>query len=86
MFSGAVYPEFLNGGIYVIPFDAVACLKKEAFETPVFHLNDVFITGFVADKCGLERLGHSRIHSGIYPYVMHLRKEAKRMTGNLFAS
>ena len=31
------------------------CLLEAALETPIIHMEDVYITGMLADKCGFQR-------------------------------
>lgn len=39
-------------------FDAAKKLYKGSLETPFFHLEDVYLTGFVAEKVKIKRLHH----------------------------
>ena len=36
-------------------YDTCSFLYRKSLELPFFFLNDVFITGFCAESCGIER-------------------------------
>ena len=55
MFNGGVFPTYLSGSLYLVKHSAVPCLYAQALKLPLFHIEDVFITGFVAQKCNLTR-------------------------------
>ena len=50
MYSGRVYPNYLSGTGYVMSVDVAEKLYKAALQTPIFHLEDVYITGICAKK------------------------------------
>ena len=57
MYNGNIYPSYLSGGSgYLISRSAAECIYKTAPKVPYFHLEDVYITGFVAQACGINRL------------------------------
>lgn len=58
MFSGEYYPEYLQGSAYLMTYESVKRLYHESLLTPLFHLEDVFLTGFVAEKIKLIRQHH----------------------------
>lgn len=43
---------------YIIGMDAVAVLYNESFSVPIFHIEDVYLTGLVADKLKIRRTNH----------------------------
>lgn len=45
MFAEKVYPNYLSGTGYVMSIDVVPKLYKAALNVPIFHLEDVYITG-----------------------------------------
>lgn len=47
MYDKDKYPNYLSGTGYVMSIDTVAKLYNASLETPVFHLEDVFLTGSV---------------------------------------
>ena len=55
MYNGDFYPTFLSGSSYLMSEAVVRRLYKASLITPIFHLEDVYITGFVADKIDLNR-------------------------------
>lgn len=54
MYRGEKYPNYLSGTSYVISTNLVKPLLKAALETPLFHLEDVFITGILAKKLSVR--------------------------------
>ena len=75
MYNGSFYPEILSGSGYVISKLSAQCLLQEGLKLPYFHLEDVFVTGFAAEKCNLKR-----IHNiGFHPYneTRHVVKSSK---------
>lgn len=58
MYSGEYYPDYLSGTAYVMTFETAQRLYKGSLKTPLFHLEDVYLTGFVADKIKLKRQHH----------------------------
>lgn len=45
MYSGNTYPAYLSGTGYVMSMDVVEKLYKTSLVTPLFHLEDVYLTG-----------------------------------------
>lgn len=62
MYDGDYYPDFLSGFAYVLPFYTLDCLFEKSLNLPLFHLNDVFVTGFAAEECQIERVDHEEFH------------------------
>lgn len=58
MFGGEFYPNYLSGTAYVIGNEAVNKLFKKSMSVPLFHLEDVYITGIVASQIKLRRQHH----------------------------
>ena len=56
MYNGSDYPSYLAGMGYVLSRSSAECIYKKALETPYFHLEDVYVTGFVAQACNIKRL------------------------------
>ncbi|XP_033235261.1 beta-1,3-galactosyltransferase 5-like [Drosophila pseudoobscura] len=57
----SVYPPFTTGPAYLLTGDTVHDLYVHSLRTYYFHLEDVFMTGFVA-----SRLKIKRVHSGYF--------------------
>ena len=49
------YPDFPSGCGYLFPWWSVPCLYAESLKTPFFFLEDVFMGGFVAERCLVPR-------------------------------
>lgn len=45
MYSEKIYPNYLSGTGYVMSIDVVPKLYQAALRVPIFHLEDVYITG-----------------------------------------
>lgn len=58
LYNGEVYPDYLSGTAYVMTFEAAERLYQGSLSTPLFHLEDVYLTGFVADRIKLKRTHH----------------------------
>jgi len=55
MFDKKVYPTFTSGTGYLVPWWALPCLYRESQVLPYFFIEDVFIGGFVAERCQVTR-------------------------------
>lgn len=58
MFDGEYYPNYLSGTAYIFTFDTARALYEESLRTQVFHLEDVYLTGFVAERIKMRRSHH----------------------------
>lgn len=54
MFSERRYPNYLSGTAYLMQKSVVSKLFKASLDTPVFHLEDIYITGVLARKVGIR--------------------------------
>lgn len=45
MFNEKVYPNYLSGSAYVMDMMAATKLYNASFSIPLFHLEDVYVTG-----------------------------------------
>ncbi len=55
VYPESTYPQFVTGPSYLISGSAVSKIFAEAMATSYIHLEDVFITGVVAEKLGIPR-------------------------------
>ena len=53
MYDGKRYPQILSGSAYVMTRNTAKCLYRAGLQLPFFHLEDVFLTGFSAEACGI---------------------------------
>lgn len=58
MYSGEFYPDYLSGSSYVMTFETAQRMYKGSLSTTLFYLEDVYLTGFVADKIRQKRQHH----------------------------
>ena len=54
-YPGKRYPDFATGPSYLVSNQAVMDIVPAAMEQKYIHLEDVFLTGVVANKLGIER-------------------------------
>ena len=54
-YSEASYPAFVTGPSYLVSSPAVKNLFVNALEHPFVHLEDVFLTGIIAENLGIPR-------------------------------
>lgn len=55
-FKYAVFPDFTTGPAYLLSSDIVRKLYDAALDQTYLKLEDVFVTGIVADKLGIKRI------------------------------
>lgn len=53
MFEGKLFPDFVSGTGYVMSAALVPAMFEMSLQVPLFHLEDVFLTGIVAQKLNL---------------------------------
>ena len=54
MYPENVFPNYLSGTSYVISANLVDRLLDAALTTPLFHLEDIFVTGMLAREIGVR--------------------------------
>lgn len=59
LYEPAFYPPFLSGYTFIMSSDVARVLYDQALKTPIFHLEDVFVTGIVAHKAQIRRKRHN---------------------------
>merc|ERR1712126_364006 len=55
MFNGTRYPTYLHGASYLIELATAVKLLAMAINSPVFHMEDVYLTGILAEKVKIQR-------------------------------
>lgn len=58
MYNQKLYPDYLSGSSYLMSFESARRLYKASLTTPLLHLEDVYLTGIVANKIKLKRQHH----------------------------
>ncbi|XP_053679819.1 uncharacterized protein LOC128730765 [Anopheles nili] len=58
MYNKNVYPNYLSGTAYLMNFEVAKALYRASLTTPIFHLEDVYLTGIVADRAKIRRRHH----------------------------
>ena len=54
---------------YIFSRSNLPCLYAAALVLPYFHIEDVFMTGFVAEKCKIPRVGLHGYHPSVINYT-----------------
>ncbi|KAJ8926123.1 hypothetical protein NQ315_009980 [Exocentrus adspersus] len=54
MYQEKVYPNYLSGTGYVMSLDVAKRLFDTTLMTPIFHLEDIYLTGICAKKAGIK--------------------------------
>ncbi|CAG2120226.1 unnamed protein product, partial [Medioppia subpectinata] len=58
-FNGTTFPTFATGPAYMISGDAAQPLYETSIKERPMYLEDVYMTGIVAEKAGIRRLNHA---------------------------
>ena len=58
-FNGTIFPNFATGPAYIFTGDATKYLLETALTSIPIYLEDVYVTGIVAEKAGIRRLNHA---------------------------
>uniref|UniRef100_A0A182LZ38 Hexosyltransferase n=1 Tax=Anopheles culicifacies TaxID=139723 RepID=A0A182LZ38_9DIPT len=58
MYDKEVYPNYLSGTAYLMNFETAKLLYRASLSTPIFHLEDVYLTGIVANRAKIRRRHH----------------------------
>jgi len=61
LFAADVYPTYVSGAAYVISGDAVGLLLSAAAGSPVFWIEDVYVTGMLARAAGLQLIVNGKL-------------------------
>lgn len=95
-FSGQTFPNFVTGPAYFFTGDAAQILYDTSVSNPSpFYLEDVYMTGVVAEKAGIKRFNHALIlnthqavTSCIFPKMMtshmHSPSEIRRIWHDVY--
>ncbi|KAL9699885.1 hypothetical protein quinque_003326 [Culex quinquefasciatus] len=68
-FSGLFYPPFLSGTAYLLSSDVIPELYYQSLNTSFFRLEDVFLTGMVAETLGIRRVDTKEFGNVWMPWV-----------------
>ena len=63
IYNGEQYPSYLSGPGYVLSRSSAECIYNMALKTPLFPMEDIFITGFLAQQCNIKRRDHTGFSS-----------------------
>jgi len=54
MYDKKRYPNYLSGTGYVMSKSTALTLYEASIETPIFHMEDIYVTGILAQKSGIR--------------------------------
>ena len=63
MYNKTRYPSYLSGVAYLVHRTSAQCILEKSKDLLLFTLEDVYITGFVAQECNIRRLNHPGFYS-----------------------
>ena len=63
MYNKNRYPSYLSGVAYLLDRTSAECILEKSKDLLLFTLEDVYITGFVAQECNIRRLSHPAFYS-----------------------
>ena len=78
MYNKDTFPTYLTGPAYLVSRGSAECLLRKAKDVPFLTLEDVYVTGFLAQECDIKRLHHP----GFYPVAKEFNYE-KDITNHL---
>ena len=55
-YAAKMYPSFMSGWAYATTTTAASCIVKESETSPFFWIDDVFVTGVLARRCGVHHV------------------------------
>jgi beta-1,3-galactosyltransferase 1 len=63
LYPDAVYPHYVSGNAYLITKDVIKPLIEtiDQFSGPIIDIDDVFVTGILAEKAGVKRYENDKI-------------------------
>ncbi len=62
-------PFLLYVPSYLLPRATWPCLFLESLRLPYLHIEDVFVSGFSAARCGFPRRHFDGFHCGLFPVM-----------------
>lgn len=73
MYSGNIYPAYLSGTGYIMSMDIVEKLYRTSLSTPLFHLEDVYLTGICAESAKITPRNHQLFSYQSYKNICELK-------------
>ena len=56
LYNQTFYPHHLSGSCYIMTYTGAQCLLRKSMDVLFYHLEDVYMTGFVAEACKIPRI------------------------------
>lgn len=73
MYDKETYPNYLSGTGYVMSTDIALRLYNVSLTTPLFHLEDVYLTGICAEAASIHPQNHPLFNFSRYKYLCEIR-------------
>ncbi|XP_064476299.1 beta-1,3-galactosyltransferase 1-like [Ornithodoros turicata] len=80
VYKKPVFPDFLAGPAYLFTGDCAPVLYNVSFTVPYLPLEDVFLTGVVAQKAGITRKNHPGFFN--YRKILHACAEPRQIASH----
>ena len=78
MFTEKVYPDFVSGTGYVLSGALIPVMFDKSLQVPLFHLEDVFLTGIVAQHLNITVENYHLFSSKKEPLITVKKSDRQR--------
>ena len=78
LYNQTLYPQHLSGSCYIMTFSGAECLLRKSMDVLFYHLEDVYLTGFVAEACEIPRVDIPGIKKNLALRFQQSRKSRSR--------
>jgi hypothetical protein len=78
LYNQTFYPHHLSGSCYIMTYTGAQCLLRKSMDVLFYHLEDVYLTGFVAEACEIPRVDIPGIKKNLALRFQQSRKSRSR--------
>ena len=68
LYNKESWPSFETGPAYLLTRNSAECMLQKTSSVPYLPLEDVYVTGFLAQECGVKKLNHPGFTTGSMPF------------------
>ena len=68
LYNKESWPSFETGPAYLLTRNSAECMLQKTSSVPYLPLEDVYVTGFLAQECGVKKLNHPGFTTGAMPF------------------
>ena len=68
LYNKETWPPFEAGPAYLLTRTSAECMLQKSSTIPYLPLEDVYVTGFLAQECGIKRLNHLGFATAAMPF------------------